>query len=139
MRAIPQRFCDEVASQQQQQQQQPFNGICSGTTRVGRYQKKHSAFCLSIGLCCVQAGFPHLLSSGFYGAGEDNGGRGTDSPGGRHPNRTNGAHTPTTPKVSYRPDALPAAQLTASNRYIIIIIIIIFVYLRLSNATDKCP
>jgi len=25
-----------------QQQQQPFNGLCSGTTRVGRYQKKHS-------------------------------------------------------------------------------------------------
>jgi len=22
-------------------QQQPFNGLCSGTTRVGRYQKKH--------------------------------------------------------------------------------------------------
>jgi len=33
----------------------------------------------------------------FYGAGEDNGGRGTDSPKGRHPNRTNGAPTPTTP------------------------------------------
>ena len=27
---------------QQQQQQQPFNGRVSGTTRVGRYQKKHS-------------------------------------------------------------------------------------------------
>ena len=27
---------------QQQQQQQPFNGRLSGTTRVGRYQKKHS-------------------------------------------------------------------------------------------------
>jgi len=26
----------------QQQQQQPFNGRLSGTTRVGRYQKKHS-------------------------------------------------------------------------------------------------
>jgi len=26
----------------------------------------------------------------FYGAGEDNGGRGTDNPGGCHPNRTNG-------------------------------------------------
>ena len=25
----------------QQQQQQPFNGRLSGTTRVGRYQKKH--------------------------------------------------------------------------------------------------
>jgi len=28
--------------QQQQQQQQPFNGPLSGTTRVSRYQKKHS-------------------------------------------------------------------------------------------------
>ena len=27
----------------QQQQQQPFNGRLSGTTRVGRYQKKHSS------------------------------------------------------------------------------------------------
>jgi len=33
----------------------------------------------------------------FYGAGEDNGGRGTDRPGGRHPNRIIGASTPTTP------------------------------------------
>jgi len=38
--------------------------------------------------------FPTCLLD-FYGAGEDNGGRGTDSPGGRHPNRTNGALTPT--------------------------------------------
>jgi len=37
----------------EQQQQPPFNGLCSGTTRVGWYQKKDSAFCLSIGLCCV--------------------------------------------------------------------------------------
>ena len=29
-------------AQQQQQQQRPFNGHLSGTTRVGRYQKKHS-------------------------------------------------------------------------------------------------
>jgi len=50
----------------------------------------------------------------FYGAGEDNGGRGTDSTGGRHPNRTNGAPT-TPPNVFYRPDALPAAQPTAST------------------------
>jgi len=77
--------------------QQPFNGLCSGTTWVGRYQKKQSAFCLSIGLCCVQAGFPTSCLLDFYGAGEDNGGRGTDSLGGRHPNRTNGAPTPTTP------------------------------------------
>jgi len=40
-------------------------------------------------------GFPTSCLLNFYGAGQDNGGRGTDSPGGRHPNRTNGA--PTTP------------------------------------------
>ena len=28
--------------EQQQQQQRPFNGLWSGTTQVGRYQKKHS-------------------------------------------------------------------------------------------------
>jgi len=33
----------------------------------------------------------------FCGAGEDNGGRGIDSPGGRHPIRTNSAPTPITP------------------------------------------
>jgi len=33
----------------------------------------------------------------FYGAGENNGGRGTDSPGGRNPNWTNGTPAPTTP------------------------------------------
>jgi len=42
-------------------------------------------------------------------------GRGTDSPGGCHPNQTNGIPTPTTPKLFYRPDALPAAQPTASK------------------------
>jgi len=31
-----------TTQQQQQQQQRPFNGLWSGTTRVGRYQKKHS-------------------------------------------------------------------------------------------------
>ena len=38
-------FCSHQThhnSLQQQQQQQPFNGRLSGTTRVGRYQKKHS-------------------------------------------------------------------------------------------------
>jgi len=94
---------------------QPLNGLCSGTTRVGQYQKKHSAFCLSIGLCCVQAGFPTSCLLDLYGAGEDNGGRGTDSPGGCHPNRTNGIPTPTTPKIFNRPDALPAAQPKASK------------------------
>ena len=65
---------------------QPFNGLWSGTTRVGRYQKKHSP-----------THMPSWKSSGFCGAGEDNGGRGTDSPGGRQPIRTNGAPTPITP------------------------------------------
>jgi len=60
-------------------------------------------------------GFPTSCLLDFYGAGEDNGGRGTDNPGGCHPNRTNGTPTPTTPKVFYRPDALPAAQPTASK------------------------
>jgi len=46
----------------------------------------------------------------FCGAEEENGGRGTDSPGGRHPNQTNGNPTPTTSSSFYRPDALPAAQ-----------------------------
>jgi len=71
--------------------------------------------CLSIGLCCVQAGFLTSCLLDFHGVGKDNGGRGTNSLGGRHPNQTNGAPTPTTPKVFYRPDALPAAQPTASK------------------------
>jgi len=37
-----QREVMEWENQQQQQQQQPLNGRLSGTTRVGRYQKKHS-------------------------------------------------------------------------------------------------
>jgi len=35
-------LCLYVAYTQQQQQQQPFYGPLSGTTRVSRYQKKHS-------------------------------------------------------------------------------------------------
>jgi len=41
-------------------------------------------------------GFPTSCLLDFYGAGENNGGRGTDSRGGRHPNWTNGTPTPTT-------------------------------------------
>jgi len=33
---------DTLQQQQQQQQQRPFNGLWSGTTRVGRYQKELS-------------------------------------------------------------------------------------------------
>jgi len=32
----------QFTPKQPQQQQQPFNSCLSGTTRVGRYQKKHS-------------------------------------------------------------------------------------------------
>jgi len=35
-----------------------LTAFVTGTTRVGQYQKKHSAFCLSIGLCCIQAVSP---------------------------------------------------------------------------------
>jgi len=49
----------------------------------------------------------------FYGAEENNGGRGTDNPGGRHPNWTNGAPTPTTPPrffAGWMPFLLPNQQ-----------------------------
>jgi len=62
----------------------------------------------------------HEKSSGFCGAEEENGGRGTDSPGGRHPNRTNGNPTPIIAPSFYRPDALPAAQLHGSRLLIYI-------------------
>ena len=41
---ISQNKCllDHDTNDECQQQQQPFNGRLSGTTRVGRYQKKHS-------------------------------------------------------------------------------------------------
>jgi len=39
---VANKFCSTTQMEQQQQQQQPFNGRLSGTTRVGRYQKKHS-------------------------------------------------------------------------------------------------
>jgi len=35
--------------------------------------------------------------------------------GERHPNWNNGAPTPTTPNIFYRPDALPDAQPTVSK------------------------
>jgi len=65
---------------------QPFNGLLFGTTRAGRYQKKHSP----------THTHPYLLLD-FFGARGDTGGRGTGSPSGRHPIRTNDAPTPTTP------------------------------------------
>ena len=37
-----------------QQQQRPFNGLWSGTTRVGRYQKKHSPILRSIYCYVIQ-------------------------------------------------------------------------------------
>jgi len=35
-------FTQKVVTVREQQQQQPFNGRLSGTTQIGRYQKKHS-------------------------------------------------------------------------------------------------
>jgi len=67
---------------------QPFNGLWSGTTQVGRYQKKQI-----------------LLN--FCGAGEYNGGRGTDSLGGRHHNRTNGAPLPPQPPKVFFTGQMP--------------------------------
>jgi len=74
--------------------------------------KKHSAFCLIIGLCCVQAGFPHLLSSGFLWIME------AEVPTvrvGATPTGLTAPPPPQPPKVFYRPDALPAAQPTATK------------------------
>jgi len=63
----------------------------------------------------------HEKSSGFVEQRKKiNGGRGTDSPGRRHPNRTNGNPTPITSPSFYRPDALPAAQLHGSRLLIYI-------------------
>jgi len=64
----------------QQQQQQLFNGFFSGTTQVSRYRKKHSALVQSC--AAFRLGFPTSCLLDFYGAVEDNGGRGTDSLGG---------------------------------------------------------
>ena len=48
---------------QQQQQQQPFNGRSSGTSRVGRYQKKHSPAHIHPGQRSSFITFLHLLRS----------------------------------------------------------------------------
>jgi len=54
-----------------------------------------------------------IIVSGFCGAGDDNGDRGTDSPGGRHPIQTNFATIPIT-FPHFTPNALPAATLPIS-------------------------
>ena len=72
---------------------QPFIGPLSRITQVGRYQKKHSV--------------DH--HSGFYGAGDDNGSRGSDSPRGCHPIRAIGALPPSSP--TFTPNTLLATTL----------------------------
>ena len=47
----------------QQQQQRPFNGLWSGTTRVGRYQKKHSPTHTHQDHCASFITFLHLQRS----------------------------------------------------------------------------
>jgi len=54
---------------------------------------------LAYGCAAFRLDFPTSCLLDFFGAEEDNGGRGTDSPGGRHPKRTNGAPTPTVSKA----------------------------------------
>jgi len=72
---------------------QPFYGHFSGTTRVSRCQKR---------------------TSGLMVQGKINRGRHTDYPAGHHSIRTNQCPPPPSPHIFYRPDALPAAQPTAS-------------------------
>ena len=53
----------------------------------------------------------------FMVQGKINRGRHTDYPAGRHSIRTNQCPPPPSPHIFYRPDALPAAQLTASKHW----------------------
>jgi len=80
----------------QQQQQPPFNGLWSGTTRVGQYQKKQLLWIFMEQVRIMEAEAPTVR----VGATPT----GLMAP---HP------HNPS--KVFYRPDALPAAQPTASK------------------------
>ena len=48
------------ASTRNKQQQRPFNGLWSGTTRVGRYQKKHSPIHTHPDQCASFITFLHL-------------------------------------------------------------------------------
>ena len=53
----------------------------------------------------------------FMMQGKINGGRHTDHPAGRHSIRTSQCPPPPSPHIFYRPDALPAAQPTASKHW----------------------
>jgi len=94
---------------------QPFNGLRSGTTRVGQYQKKHSAFCLSIGLCCVQAVSPSPVFWIFMQQGNIMEAEIPTVRVGATPTGLTAPPTPQPPRFFYRPDALPATQPTASK------------------------
>jgi len=74
-----------------------FNGLCSRTTHVGRYQKKHQFFWIFMEQGkTMEAVAPTVLV-------------------GATPNGLTAPPPPQCPKVFYRPDALPAAQPTASK------------------------
>jgi len=75
---------------------QPFYDPFSGTTRVSRCQKRTSDFMVQ---------------------GKINRGRQTDHPAGSHFIRTNQCRPPPSPHIFYRPNALPAAQPTASKHW----------------------
>jgi len=53
----------------------------------------------------------------FMVQGKINRGRNTDHPAGRHSIRTNQCLPPPSPHIFYKPDALPAAQPTASKHW----------------------
>jgi len=75
---------------------QPFYGPFSGITRVSQCKKR---------------------TSRLYGAREDNTGRHTNHPAGRHSIRTYQCPPPPSPHIFYRPDALPATQPTVSKHW----------------------
>jgi len=111
---------------------QPFCSLSalggSSCTQPSALAEGYSAFRLGFPTSCLRrhVGAPTRLNPksillytiillDFCGAGGGNGGRGTGSPSRRHPIRTNDAPTHTTPHFFYRPDALPAAQPTATK------------------------
>jgi len=77
---------------------QLFYGPFFGTTRVSQCQKRRELLDIML-------------------QGKINRGRHTDHPAGRHSIQTNQCPTPPSPHIFYRPDALPAAQPTASRHW----------------------
>jgi len=71
---------------------QPFYGPVSGTTRLGRYQKRHSP------THTWNVLWESVIIVDFMRREEDNRGKCTDNPAGRHPIRTIDAPPPSSPQ-----------------------------------------